>query len=512
MPDDESDPSRLELTFDEARHMQPLLRGKPVCLNHIKDLVVGRVLDSSISPTGEWQVEFELDDDNALVASAIDGRHFYGLSLAHDYETFEPEEVSLCREGARQHARVFVPEPVPSDAGSTVLNASHGLPKPKRRTVLCASLDANRLFQLQPPSSTASAPSNISNNHNSNNSNSSPSAAKSAPMSTAAPSSHPAQAAVQASGAAGNSAAAHSTSSGPQDDVEVNHFDHAAAGATGGDHAAKTSDELSEHVNDELAKRQTFESLAKLSALKGLSVADKERIKAHMSEMLAQFTRAQKEIAEHREMLAKREAELKEREAELETERQGRQLDQRTQMEVFKRLPGLNLDPQEELDLERDLAPVCAKSQPLRKVIECCRKIGDRAAFQKEFNIQDGISPDDLASAQKLMSMTSHFAPPQQQQAFAHLMQQQPPQRSVINASALSNKRNYATMSSASHSAYNQHQQPQANVHTFDGALDPEIAQLFASTPAGSTVTSSNNYSRNAKRGALASDARLGSI
>ena len=441
MPEDESDPSRLELTFDEARRMQPLLKGKPICLNHIKDLVVGRVLDSSITPQGEWQVDFELDDDSALVASTIDARHFYGLSLAHDYESFEPEEVSLCREGARQHARVFVPA---TGVNSTTLNASHGLPTAKKRTVLCASLDSSRLFSLAP--SVMSAPAQSS--------------------SMPPPPAQPQQQQQQ------------QQPSGPQDDADM------SLGQDG--QQEKSGEALSELVTDELAKRQTFESVAKLMALKGLSVGDKERIKAHMTVMAEQISQSQKQIAEHRESLAKREAELKQREEELQQERQGRQLDQRTHMEVFKRLPGLNLDPQEELDLERDLAPVYAKSQPMRKVIECCRKIGDRAAFQKEYNIQDGISPDDLASAQKMMAMTSCFAPQQAQL-----------QRTMINASA---KRSHSAMS-----AQPRHQpSQQSQAYDFGGALDAEVAALFASTPASSSTTASNDYSRSAKRGAAA--------
>lgn len=439
MPEDESDPARLELTFDEARRMQPLLKGKPVCLNHIKDLVVGRVLDSSITPSGEWQVEFELDDDSALVASAIDSRHFYGLSLAHDYESFEPEEVSLCREGAREHARVFVPT-------STTLNASNGLPLAKKRTVLCASLDASRLFSLQ-----ASQPSTA-------DSMSAPAAASSMPTPAAQPAPQQQQ------------------HNGPQDDADM----------APSQQQPEAGEALSEHVTDELAKRQTFESVAKLMALKGLSVGDKERIKAHMTVMAEQISKSQKEIAEHRDSLAKREAELKQREEELQQERQGRQLDQRTHMEVFKRLPGLNLDPQEELDLERDLAPVYAKSQPMRKVIECCRKIGDKAAFLKEYNIQDGISPDDLASAQKMMAMTSAFAPMQAQ------MQ---PRATMLNAS--SNKRNYAAMSA--HSAPLQQAPTGSQAYDFGGALDSEVAALFASTPAASS-DSSATYSRSSKR------------
>jgi hypothetical protein len=103
----ENDARRDELTIDEARRMSDMLVGKPICFNHCKDNIVGRILNSKVDGSN-WEVEFELDDDeHGFAALGIDQRLFYSLSLAHHYPAMIPQEVSLCHEGARPGTIVY---------------------------------------------------------------------------------------------------------------------------------------------------------------------------------------------------------------------------------------------------------------------------------------------------------------------------------------------------------------------------------------------------------------------
>lgn len=81
----ENDARRDELTIDEAMRMSTMLVGKPICFNHCKDNIVGRIIDSKVNGSN-WEVEFELNDDEyGFAALGIDERLFYSLSLAHHY-------------------------------------------------------------------------------------------------------------------------------------------------------------------------------------------------------------------------------------------------------------------------------------------------------------------------------------------------------------------------------------------------------------------------------------------
>jgi hypothetical protein len=98
----------LELTHDEAAIMSARLIGKPVRVEHGK-MGCGKVAHSWIEGN-RWMVTISLDDKSAgapgWLASFMVAKGVRGLSLKHDPNTLEPEEVSIVRAGARNNTRV----------------------------------------------------------------------------------------------------------------------------------------------------------------------------------------------------------------------------------------------------------------------------------------------------------------------------------------------------------------------------------------------------------------------
>ncbi len=101
------------MSEDEISIMKPRMKGLPFIFEHDKNKVkVGEILSTYSKPDGSWHAKVEVDDSTLTglnVARDIRDKMLHGLSLCHYRELdenggvmAEPEELSLCWEGARE--------------------------------------------------------------------------------------------------------------------------------------------------------------------------------------------------------------------------------------------------------------------------------------------------------------------------------------------------------------------------------------------------------------------------
>src|SRR4051812_17443304 len=99
---------QLELDVRDRDVMRPKITRKPVRWNHFTDINVGEILDTRVNADGSWDVHMGIDPSTAYGSKAIkwikEGL-LKGVSLKHwpnsTLKDPDPEEVSLCWEGAR---------------------------------------------------------------------------------------------------------------------------------------------------------------------------------------------------------------------------------------------------------------------------------------------------------------------------------------------------------------------------------------------------------------------------
>ena len=97
-----------ELSQDQLRHILPRLVGKPIRIEHGSNTPAGRVVKASMDAQGTARIRFVLEDNipGNMAEDLIRERIMLGLSLSHRTDTLEPQEVSLCYQGARPYTGV----------------------------------------------------------------------------------------------------------------------------------------------------------------------------------------------------------------------------------------------------------------------------------------------------------------------------------------------------------------------------------------------------------------------
>lgn len=99
----------LELTHDDVRMISASLPGRPLCVDHKKQDVVGEVISTTRRTNGDWVVEAEIPletDRQKEVAGWIEKGEYGHISLQHLFPDNLADEVSVCRLGARPRTAI----------------------------------------------------------------------------------------------------------------------------------------------------------------------------------------------------------------------------------------------------------------------------------------------------------------------------------------------------------------------------------------------------------------------
>jgi hypothetical protein len=104
-------PKRFEVCEKDVAAMMPKMAGLPMCYNHDRKDVVGKILASYRNPKDNaWEIEYELNTSTVRGKDTVDWVNkalMRGVSLQHLWGVNEPLEVSLCWKGMRPGSETY---------------------------------------------------------------------------------------------------------------------------------------------------------------------------------------------------------------------------------------------------------------------------------------------------------------------------------------------------------------------------------------------------------------------